>query len=96
VRGTQRVAWGDKRDYEASIAGEFQETDYGVEGSPTLLELVECSVEWPVTVDSVDVSREEMVARIGERETTWFEEAMCGLVDDDAWDMEEPDDDDRE
>lgn len=99
MRGTQSVTWSDeieRVEVEASLVGEFDLTDYGVQGSPTILELVECSVAWPVSVDCVDVSREEMVARVGERETALFEEALCGLVNDDAWDMEEPDDDDRE
>jgi hypothetical protein len=97
VRGTQSVTWSEEiAEVEASVEGKFQETDYGVPGSPTLLELVECSVQWPVSIDCVDVSRADMVARVGERETAMFEEALCGLVDDDAWDMEEPDDDDRE
>ena len=99
MRGTQSVNWtteDEQADVEASVVGEFQVSDYGVDRSPTIIELVECSVEWPISINCVDVPRHVMVHRVGEDETKNLEEALCGLVNDDAWDLEEPDDDDRE
>lgn len=93
-RATQAVIWtseDEKAEIEATIYGEFEESDYGVPGSPVWDELVNCGVEWPVSVNSEDVTREQMVARVGEEETLALEEALCGLANDDAWDMEEPD-----
>jgi hypothetical protein len=96
MRGTQTVTWNsddDAAEVEATIEGKFELEDYGVDRSPTFLSLMECDVEWPVSVNSEDVTREEMVSRVGEQETLALEEALCSLIDDDAWDMdeEEPD-----
>lgn len=96
MRGTQTVTWTSEDEtceVEATISGTFVRDDYGVQGSPTWDALQECSVEWPVSIDCVDVTREQMVDRVGEQETAILEEALCGLIDDDAWTMdeEEPD-----
>lgn len=99
MRGTQSVTWtseDEQTEVEASIEGVFQESDYGVEGSPTLLELTECSTKWPISINCEDVPRHVMVARVGEDQTKELEESLCGLVNDDAWDMEEPDEPDRD
>ena len=92
MRGTQAVLWvsdDEQAEIEATVVGRFSRNDYGVEGSPVWDELEDCSVEWPISVNNEDVHRHVMVFRIGEEETKNLEESLCGLIKDDAWDMEE-------
>lgn len=93
---TQSVTWlseDETCEIEATLRGRFELDDYGVDRSPTFMSLTEVGVEWPVSIDGADVSREEMVVRIGEEETAHLEEELCGLIKDDAWTADEEDPD---
>ncbi len=76
-------------EIEARIMGQFERSDFGVRGSPVWDELVCCWVDWPVNVNGLDISREEMVGLRDEETVKKLEEELCGLVDDDAWEKEE-------